>query len=409
MPYYSASFTISMYLLHSEIKHLLQVSLSTQILSRRSCSTRLNDTATSISLKLYTLSNERIDFTRIYSIQLTLVFFIIRSINLSKRYFSRLQVRSMVSVKTPEKSPPLSFFDIGMNATDPQFRGNYRSKQKHESDFDLMHKRSLDAGCAHWLVTGGDLVDSREAFELSQSDGAWFSTAGVHPTRSNMAQEYPGGLKEYMKKLKAFIQENSERKKIKAFGELGLDYDRLDWSPKETQVPVFAAQLELAFDLQLPLFLHSRACEEDFLRMLIDATPRLPLRGVVHSFTGSLYEMQELTRHGWSIGVNGCSLKTTENLAVVKEIPMSLLMLETDAPWCDIRPSHAGHHFLKMSGAPQIPESKKVERFEMGQMVRSRNEPCTIQHVAWIVAHVKEIEYEQLVSQVYRNTMNMFG
>lgn len=313
---------------------------------------------------------------------------------------------------------PLKFYDIGVNATDMQFRGVYRGKERHASDFDLVHRRSNEAGCEHWLITGGDLLDSREAVRLAHTQGTWYATAGVHPTRSNELEAFPdGGPSAYLAQLEALIMEerrsssssSSSGGKIKAFGEFGLDYDRLGWSSKETQLAAFSAQLEMAVRLQLPLFLHSRACEEDFLRLLSVYTPRLPRRGVVHSYTGSMREMLALTGDGWSIGINGCSLKSEENLAVVKAVPMHLLMLETDAPWCDIRPSHASHKYLTLDGAPSVPASKKVEKFEMGKMVRSRNEPCTISHVAWIVAQVKGLEYEQVVHQAFENTIKMFG
>ncbi|CCG82498.1 Deoxyribonuclease Tat-D [Taphrina deformans PYCC 5710] len=301
------------------------------------------------------------------------------------------------------------FFDIGVNATDTQFQGIYRSKWKHDSDFELVRQRSVEAGCEHWLITGGDLADAKEALTLSRSHTSWYSTAGVHPTRSNIMASHKAGPAAYLTELRALIIQGQQENKIKAFGEFGLDYDRLDWSPKETQLPVFEAQLELAVELQLPLFLHSRACEEDFLRILTPYNDRLPLRGVIHSFTGSLNEMKQLTQSGWSIGINGCSLKTDENLTVVREIPLDLLMLETDAPWCDIRPSHAGHKYLKLASVPSIPDSKKVERFESGKMVRSRNEPCTIVQVAWIVAQVKGVAYEEVVDRAFENTMKMFG
>jgi TatD DNase family protein len=118
-----------------------------------------------------------------------------------------------------------------------------------------------------------------------------------------------------------------------AFGEIGLDYDRLFLSPKEPQLKYFEAQLNLAVEIQLPLFLHSRAASEDFERLLAPRMARLPKRGLVHSFTGTLEEMHRMIALGLDVGVNGCSLKTEENLEVVKAIPLERLQIETDGPW----------------------------------------------------------------------------
>jgi TatD DNase family protein len=118
-----------------------------------------------------------------------------------------------------------------------------------------------------------------------------------------------------------------------AFGEIGLDYDRLFMSPKDQQLKYFEAQLDIATELQLPLFLHMRAAADDFERLLRPRLAKLPKSGVVHSFTGSLEEMRSLVDLGLHIGVNGCSLKTEENLLVVKEIPLDRLHIETDGPW----------------------------------------------------------------------------
>jgi TatD DNase family protein len=76
------------------------------------------------------------------------------------------------------------------------------------------------------------------------------------------------------------------------------------------------------------------------------------------------------------------SLKTEENLQVAVNVPLDRLMLETDGPWCDIRPTHASFkHLSKMTPEQQamyIPPSKKKEKFEFGLMVKNRNEPCTM-------------------------------
>lgn len=118
-----------------------------------------------------------------------------------------------------------------------------------------------------------------------------------------------------------------------AFGEIGLDYDRLFMSSKDKQLKYFEAQLDVATELHLPLFLHMRAAAEDFERLLKPRLAKLPKGGLVHSFTGSMEEMRSLVDLGLHVGVNGCSLKTEENLSVVKEIPLDRLQIETDGPW----------------------------------------------------------------------------
>ena len=120
---------------------------------------------------------------------------------------------------------------------------------------------------------------------------------------------------------------------VTAFGEIGLDYDRLFLSKKEQQLKYFEAQLEIAVKVQLPLFLHSRAASDDFERLLAPYVPHLPKRGLVHSFTGTIEEMERLVAMGLDIGVNGCSMKTEENLAVVRAIPLERIQIETDGPW----------------------------------------------------------------------------
>ena len=173
------------------------------------------------------------------------------------------------------------------------------------------------------------------------------------------------------------------------------------------QLKYFEAQLELAVELQLPLFLHSRAAAEDFERLLKPKLERLPKGGLVHSFTGSVEEMNRLVDLGLDIGVNGCSLKTEENLAVIKEIPLERMQLETDGPWCEIRPSHASAKLLDRS--IELPKAVKKEKWSSECMVKGRNEPCAIGLVAQVVAKVKNISVEEVVDAAWRNSTKMFG
>lgn len=134
-----------------------------------------------------------------------------------------------------------------------------------------------------------------------------------------------------------------------AFGEIGLDYDRLFLSPKEPQLKYFEAQLDLAVELQMPLFLHSRAASEDFERLLAPRLAKLPNRGLVHSFTGTLEEMRRMVDLGLDVGINGCSMKTEENLEVIKALPLDRLQIETDGPWVCTFHSSVINHSLTVS------------------------------------------------------------
>lgn len=163
--------------------------------------------------------------------------------------------------------------------------------------------------------------------------GLCYATVGVHPCSATSFDEHPGGPSALLQELETLALESKASGYATAFGEIGLDYDRLHFTPKETQLKYFEAQLDIAVRVQLPLFLHSRAAHEDFKRLLKPRLGELPRGGLVHSFTGTMEEMREVVGMGLSVGINGCSMKTEENLDVVREVPLERLMAETDGPW----------------------------------------------------------------------------
>ncbi|OQS03089.1 deoxyribonuclease TATDN1 [Thraustotheca clavata] len=290
--------------------------------------------------------------------------------------------------------------DIGANLTDPMFVGNYRGKQKHESDLKLIVQRAFENNVKKIIVTGGSLSESKEALRLAREHPNLHCTVGVHPTRCS---EFLENAEEYMNNLKEVCLDGMRDKKVVAVGEFGLDYDRLEFCPKDVQKIYFDRQFELVRKTKLPLFLHNRNTGQDFYDMIRRHRDDFK-HGVVHSFTGSKEEAQQLLDLGLYIGINGCSLKTQENLEVVKMIPADQLMLETDAPWCDIRPTHAGYTHVKTT----FP-TKKVEKFVMGECVKGRNEPCTMMQVLEVVSGVRGEDMTELANMVYENTMKVFS
>jgi len=283
------------------------------------------------------------------------------------------------------------FIDIGANLLDPVFSGTYHGTQRHESDFEAVLLRSSSVGCNRIILTAGMLSEATEAIELiksrsdnndtSNSDSSevrLYSTVGVHPTRCDEFKV--SDITAHIEKLHSLIVENPNV--VVAVGELGLDYDRLNFCSKEQQMIGFKAQLELARRTSLPLFLHNRNCDRDLLEVLKQNREMWEKGGgVVHSFDGSADLAREFIELGLYSGLNGCSLKTAENLEVIKTIPSNRILLETDAPWCDIRATHAGHHLISTKF-----ESKKEKKFEMGITVKNRQEPCHIVQVLEVVA-----------------------
>ena len=317
------------------------------------------------------------------------------------------------------------------------------------------------------MVTGSTIKESRLALGLAeQFPGTVYTTAGIHPCSSSVfgkhtkhssesehtipcdpdpnapipdAEPDPSKSAQIIGNLTTLLAEGraSSPSALVAFGEFGLDYDRLHYCSKAIQLHSFQAQLKVAASLepQLPLFLHSRAAHEDFVRLLKEAfgekLEKLTTGGVVHSFTGTAEEMRELMDLGLYIGINGCSFKTAENCDVVKQVSLDRLMLETDGPWCEVRPSHEGYKYLiekkeQDSAAPeekakpkknQKKESEIFERFktvkkekwEEGAMVKGRNEPCNIERIAKIVAGIKGVSTEEVCEAAWNNTVRVFG
>lgn len=300
-------------------------------------------------------------------------------------------------------------------------------------DLALVLQRARDAGVQKIYITGTNLEDSKEAIEAIESNtdgkelftlithwlthtklftvakGFLYSTVGCHPTRSGEFEEYKDGPEAYYNEL---LKVATSSNVVVAIGECGLDYDRLHFCPKERQLKYFEKQFDLAAKTQLPMFLHNRNTGDDFYN-LVKANRHKFTHGVVHSFTGTLEEMKKLVELDLYIGVNGCSLKTEENIAVVKEIPVDKLMIETDAPWCDIRPTHASYAHLKNVSKEEMalyaPPSKKKEKFELGCMVKSRNEPCTLGLLLHAVASIKNADPFELSEIIWKNTCQVFN
>ncbi|KAF5937837.1 hypothetical protein HYC85_025343 [Camellia sinensis] len=286
------------------------------------------------------------------------------------------------------------------------------------------------------MVTGGSLEESKEALAIAETDGLsripffqtgflfmaarLFCTVGVHPTRCKEFDE-SGDPEKHFQELLSLAKMGVEKGKVMlnchhnvlcsnnlckvvAIGECGLDYDRLHFCPPDVQKKYFEKQFELAYLMKLPMFLHMRAATKDFCDIVERNKDRFSA-GVAHSFTGSAEDRNKLLSFSnLYIGVNGCSLKTAENLDVVKGIPFERMMIETDSPYCEIKNTHAGVNFVKSSWP-----SKKKEKYDQESIVKGRNEPCLVRQVLEVVAGCKGIaDIDQLSKILYHNTCRVF-
>jgi TatD DNase family protein len=200
-----------------------------------------------------------------------------------------------------------------------------------------------------------------------------YCTVGTHPTRCGefLVASDP---ENYFTQLTQQIEEH--RDKVVAIGEIGLDYDRLHFCEPDIQKKYFEKQLDLVDKFDLPVFLHCRAAHEDFIAILEANKDKIRRGGVVHTFDGTIEQAKKLISMGFHIGLNGCSLKNEANLEVVKALPNDKIMIETDAPWCEIRPTHASHkHIVTKFETVKKQQKKKWQR---DVLVVGRNEPVTI-------------------------------
>ncbi len=211
----------------------------------------------------------------------------------------------------------MQLIDIGVNLTNSSF---------HDQQAAIV-ERAIEAGVLQMVLTGTSLEVSEQALELCQQldgDGQHlFATAGVHP---HDAKSWDGDSERNLRQLLA-------ESRVRAVGECGLDFNR-DFSPRPLQEKALEAQLALAAELRLPVFLHERDASERLLAILKDYRDHLPA-AVVHCFTGAreaLFAYLDMDLH---IGITGwiCDERRGTHLhPLVGNIAEGRLMLESDAP-----------------------------------------------------------------------------
>jgi TatD DNase family protein len=169
---------------------------------------------------------------------------------------------------------------------------------------------------------GCSLASSRAVDTLTRAYPFLYGAVGSHP---DVADEVNDAVLEEYRRL---CRENP---KIKAIGEIGLDYHYED-IPRELQQAAFRKQMALAQELKLPVIVHDRDAHGDALA-IIDEFPTVT--GVFHCYSGSLELAKELVKRGWYIGFTGVlTFKNAKKaVEVAQNIPLERLVLETDCPY----------------------------------------------------------------------------
>ena len=184
-----------------------------------------------------------------------------------------------------------------------------------------------ERGIALLMSPGCSLASSRAASRLSQEYDYIYAAVGSHPDAADEVDEVV--LEEYRKLCKL-------NPKIKAIGEIGLDYHYED-IPRGIQQRAFRMQMELARELDLPVIVHEREAHEDGLK-IISEFPEVT--GVFHCYSGSAEMAKLLVDRGWYIGFTGVlTFKNARKaVEVAQSIPLERIVLETDCPYMSPEP-----------------------------------------------------------------------
>ena len=243
---------------------------------------------------------------------------------------------------------------------------------QYDDDRPEVISRALEAGVRKIIIPAVDLETIPRILALADSSNHIYAAVGVHP---NSTANLP---KDWLYRIEEF----ADHPKVIAIGEIGLDY-YWDNSPVDVQKEAFAAQMELAFDLALPIIIHNRDASADVLDMVKNSSLRdVEKPGVFHSFLADWDTAVDAVDLGYFLGFTGpVTYKRNDELReIVKEMPIDRLVVETDGP------------FL----APQTRRGK-------------RNEPAYVKTIADFIGELRGLDSETIAHLTTENAACLFG
>ena len=223
------------------------------------------------------------------------------------------------------------------------------------------------------IGSGYGIAGNAEAIALAETDGRIWATVGVHPHEAAELDD----------ENRAAIRGWLAHPRVVALGECGLDYHYMN-SPRETQRAVFAEQVALAREIDVPVTIHVRGDEPNAYDELLDiwiAEGQDALTGVLHCYSGTLDFARRAMDHGFYVSFSGIvTFKKSDDLReTAAGVPLDRLMVETDAP------------FL----APQGHRGK-------------RNEPAWVAVVGETLAKLHDVPIETVAEHTTRNARRFY-
>lgn len=244
---------------------------------------------------------------------------------------------------------------------------HYNTARFSEDRTELLNAMAAH-GVSRIMNVGCDWKSSLESVDLAETYDFIYAAVGSHP---DDADHVDAALVERYRTL-------ASHPKVKAIGEIGLDYYYED-VPREIQQRAFRLQMELARELELPVIIHQRDAYEDALR-IVDEFPTV--KGVFHCFSGSLEYAKEVVKRGWSLGFTG--VITFKNARKAVEVaqwaPLNRLLLETDCPY-------------------MAPEPFRGRRSDSTMLIK----------MAEKIAELRGLPVEQIATITRENAMALFG
>ena len=196
-----------------------------------------------------------------------------------------------------------------------------------DADREELLRALPEQGIALLMNPGCSLASSRAACDLAEKYDYIYAAVGSHPDAADEVNE---------ETLEAYRMLCKQNPKVKAIGEIGLDYHYED-IPREIQLRAFRDQMALARELNLPVIVHEREAHEDGMAVVREFPE---VTGVFHCYSGSAEMARQLVKLGWYIGFTGVlTFKNARKaLEVAQSIDLSRLVLETDCPYMSPEP-----------------------------------------------------------------------